>query len=378
MKAAKSVLPTVLAVFATAHEARRAKVAGLFRAARRLGWNIRLVEINHRFSLSIADTMKTLAPDGVILDGEEFACRPRWLPAGLPYVAIDPQPGFRAMHVIRHDSHASVDAAVRHLLRLGFDDFAFVGTNPVVYWSHRRERQFRQIVAATGRRCHVYDRKDDLTAWLCALPKPCGLHAAIDLSAIPVLDLCAAHGIAVPEEIAVIGSDNDTRLCESTWPTLSSVEPDYLKAGALAVELLDDLFRRRRRGPVRLFYGPARVVARASTTRRGRNLHHLHETLEFIRQYAPNGIGVPDVVSRMAVSRRTAEELFRRELGTSILDEIQRTRLAKVQELLAHTDTPIGQIAAVCGFSTDLHLKRLFKARFGETMSAWRSSSRQV
>ena len=366
--------PTVLAVFATAHEARRAKVAGVFRAARRLGWKLRLVEINHRFSPSIADAVRTLSPDGVILDGEEFARKPAWIPRGIPTVAIDPQLGFRATHVIRHDSRASVEAAVRHLLRLGFDDFAFIGTNPVVYWSRRRERQFRQIVAAANKRCHIYNRREDLGRWLEALPKPCALHAAIDLSAIPVLDFCAAHGIGVPDQIAVIGSDNDTRLCESAWPPLSSVEPDYGTAGELAVKLLDDLLSGRASGPAKIFYGPARVVARASTTLRGRNLHHLHEALEFIRLYAANGIGVPDVVHLMDVSRRTAEQLFRDELGVSILDEIQRTRLDKVCNLLTHTDTPIGQIAAASGFSTDLHLKRLFKARFGLTMSAYRAA----
>ena len=365
--------PTVLAVFATAHEARRAKVAGVFRAARRLGWQLRLIEINHRFSLSIADMMKAHVPDGIIVDGEEFAHRPGWIPAGLPYVAIDPQPGFRAPHVIRHDSRASVDAAVQHLLRLGFDDYAFVGTNPEVYWSRRRARQFRQIVVAAGKRCHVYDRRDDLGRWLEALPKPCALHAAIDLSAIPVLDFCAAHGIAVPDRIAVIGSDNDTRLCESAWPTLSSVEPDYGMAGELAVGLLDDLLSGRSTGSAKLFYGPARVVTRASTTLRGRNLHHLHEAIEFIRLYAANGIGVPDVVRLMDVSRRTAEQLFRDELGVSILDEIQRARLDRVCDLLSRTDTPIGQIAAASGFSSDLHLKRLFKARFGLTMSGYRA-----
>lgn len=375
---------TVIAIFMSVHAARRAKMLGVYRAARRLNWNLRMLQIHNRFTETLADALAHVRPDGVILDGEEFDRMPAGIRRGTPVVTIDPRPTFKSPWAIRHDSQASVIRAADELLKFGFSDYAFVGTIPDVYWSHRRERQFVSYVHDNGGRCHVYrpskaerDGRNDsrrLGAWLRALPKPCGLHAVIDLRGAQVLEACQEQGISVPEEIAVIGSDNDEPLCESTWPPLASVEPDFVRSGERAAELLDALIGGRDPSGLPRTYGPLRAVLRASARYDTRNVHNLKHACEYIRTHAMLGISVPDVVQQMGTSRRTAETTFRNELQHSILEEIQLARLARVEESLLDPRKPISLVAAACGYSTDLHLKRLFKARYGMSMSAWRAA----
>jgi LacI family transcriptional regulator len=213
-----------------------------------------------------------------------------------------------------------------------------------------------------------------MRAWLLALPKPCGIMAAIDLRAKQVLDTCLAAGIRVPEEIAVVGVDNDETLCENTLPTLSSVLPDFEGGGYLAAELLDRLMRGIQKKPTQLTYGVRRLVQRQSTLYVPKSDRLIGQAVEFIRLNACAGIAVMDDVEKMNVSRRYAERHFRAACGHSILEEIQRRRLERVCALLRETHLPIRAIGERCGYDSEIYLKVLFKKRFGTTMRAYRKA----
>ena len=375
--------PFVLVMLSTVQKARRDKLAGIYRAARGRGWDLRVVE-RHPFAPSLQDLLHDRLPDGAIVDGDgESGALPDALARHVPVVYLDRNSDAPDEIIVNHDSAATARAVADYLVGLGLRHFAFVGTSPSVWWSEIRAQVFREAVQTAGGTYDIYApartkarEGSRLRNWLAELPRPCGVFAAMDIRASTVLESCSAVGLRVPDEIAVIGVDNDELLCESRWPALSSIQPDFQRAGELAVELLDNLLNGRTIPSSRHTYGPARIVVRESTRRLGANAARIRPALAFIRQNARAGIGVQDVVNVLGVSRRTMELSFRRATGQSILEAIQATRLDAVCRLLAETDTPIGLIAESCGYRSDTYLKNLFKRRFGQSMRAYRNTAR--
>jgi LacI family transcriptional regulator len=189
-----------------------------------------------------------------------------------------------------------------------------------------------------------------------------------------VLDACSWADISVPQDIAVLSVDNDEDLCETTTPPMSSILLDAERASYEAARHLDELMRRATRKRCIITYGPSHVVSRPST-----DVSHVSDVvvvhaLEFIALNACAGIGVPDVVRHVRTSRRLAELRFRRELGHTILDEIQHVRLGRVCTLLRETNQPIGEIIRACGFDSESHVSTLFRRRFGGTMRDYRKN----
>jgi LacI family transcriptional regulator len=188
------------------------------------------------------------------------------------------------------------------------------------------------------------------------------------------MDACAWAGLAVPDEVAVLGVDNDEDLCETTTPPMSSILLDAERASYEAAEQLDALMRRATRKRKVITYGPVHVVSRRSTETTQIADIVVVQALEFIALNACSGIGVPDVVRHIRASRRLAEIRFRRELGHTILDEIQRVRLARVCTHLRETNLQIGEIVRACGFDSESHVSILFRRRFGCTMRDFRKN----
>ena len=179
--------------------------------------------------------------------------------------------------------------------------------------------------------------------------------------------------VSRPDEVAILGVDNDEQLCLGSFPTLSSIECDMENCGFMAARLLDEQMRGRRRRRAELAYGVRRIEERHSTRRVPRVEDRLvARALEFIRLNACEGIGVRDVVAYLKVSRRLAELRFRTTCGHSILDAIRTVRLDRVRRLVAETDLPVSEITGRSGYQTDDHLRRLFKREFGLTMRAYR------
>lgn len=370
----------ILLILSTVQKARRDKLSGIYDYARRHGWNTETVE-PHPFARPVSDILAEHHIDGIIIDGHEACCKlPRNLKGRPPVVRIDAPPrSASALKCVNHDSAATAQLAAKTLLKSGFRHYAFLGTNPSIYWSIDRCHDFAAEIAAAGFKCYVFNGKEDaLDGWLASLPKPCGLFAAMDLRAKTVADKCRKLGIRIPDEIAVLGVDNDEQLCESTYPALSSILPDFRHAGELAAALLDRTLRGEDTSAETILYGPLCVVTRESTRFMKVNLSGVSRANEFIRRNSCAGIKVADVVKAVAMPRRTLETHFFRSTGHTILDEILRTKLDKVREILSTTTRPIGLIASSCGFNSDIHLKNLFKKRFGMSMRDYRKNARCI
>ncbi len=376
-------VPRVLVMLSPASEkVRREKFQGILKYARLHGpWDVQLFD-DRPFISNLGD-FANWRPDGIITRrdlGLFSALIPN--PEKIPTVYLDADP--RHCHngmVVRHNLAATSQAVAEHYIRQGLAHFAYVGSVPDSYWSTVRGEAFAKRVRQEGFTCFFYTSQDTedwgleqsaMRNWLVALPKPCGLFAAFDLRARQVLDTCQTAGIRVPEELSVIGVDNDETVCENTIPTLSSVQADLEGGGYMAADLLDGLMRGKKRKGVSLSYGLQRIVHRQSS-QCARALNRLAMlAVEFIRLNACENITIPNVARHLGVSRSFAEKSFRKSLGHSILEEIQTRRLERICSLLRETSLPIGEIGRRCGYSTEPYLKRLFKRTFGLTMREYR------
>ena len=288
------------------------------------------------------------------------------------------------------DERTLAAEAAKLFRRNGLSHFAFVGSPTSGRWSEARQRFFRAALRDMGMDLDVFaagsatswlEQERALAAWLKSLPKPCGVWAAFDQRAKHVLDACRLAGISVPSQIQVLGVDNDTPICEQTVPSLSSLMPDFESGGFAAASFLDGILRGGRGQPhgsggrTTLYFAFKGVVERLSTADDNGTARRISAAREFIRQHATSGIDVPHVASSLGISVRLLQRDYRAVTGRTVLREIQEEKLAHVKKMLRKTTTPIDGIGRFCGFKSPAHLKTLFKARFGMTMSAYRMSA---
>lgn len=378
-------IPRVLVMIApTSQKVIREKICGIMRYARLHGpWEIQFLD-DSPFVVKVGE-LRNWRPDGIItrLSPQKLD---HLLSAGkkIPTVYFDAQGTSPTCHAsVHHDVRQASETVADTFVRQGLRHFAYVASAlmPQPFWSQERGERFAARLRQQGFDCAFYHPKNtkdwgieqkNLLDWLSTLPKPCGLFAAFDPLAKQVLDTCLAARIHVPEEVAVIGVDDDETICENTAPTLSSVQSDFEGGAYLAAELLDQLMRRKSRRAITLSYGFKKIVLRQSSQFVPKLSRHVAGALEFIRLNACEGIAVADVARNLKVSRSHIEKQFKKAMGRSVLDEIQSRRLDRLCALLRETALPIGEIGERCGYTTETYLKRLFKRTFGMTMRDYR------
>jgi len=379
--------PRVVVILETCVQPDREKLDGIFKYVRFYGpWHLHIIQ--NRVGEQRLAHFETWDANGVIvgqsmLDMEKTLARtklPLVLIDPLPRHLVPPSPFFRCSYV-QNDSVSVGVLAADYFLKQGFRQFAYVGEVLDRSWSRGRGQGFAGRLEEAGFTCRTYapltaDEISDwsveqakLTRWLAELPKPVALFAAMDIRARQVLDTCLISGIKVPDDIAILGVDNDEQLCLGSFPTLSSIECDMGRCGFMAAQLLDEQMRGKRKRRTVLTYGAKKIAERQSTHAVQPVQDQLvARALEFIRLNACEGIGVSDVVAYLKVSRRLAELRFRKTCGRTLLDEIQTVRLERVKRLVTETDFSIREITDRSGYQTDDHLRRIFKRHFGKTM----------
>jgi LacI family transcriptional regulator len=331
--------------------------------------------------------LKNWRGDGIISRAAYPELAQLVLHTGIPAIDLQEQVLGLGLPRIVNDNRAIGRMAAEHLLERGFTHFGFIG-HPGIAWSEGRFEGFEAAVCAAG---HTVDRYrgaartlpryhqrswekevDDVAAWLRALPKPAGVMACNDFRAVQLLDACRRARVAVPEEVAVIGVDNEPVACEIADPTLSSVVPDAVRIGYEAAATLDSLMRGRRATAAELCLPPVGVVTRRSTDIMAIIDPLVASAVEFIRRHACDGINVEDLLHRLDVSRSVLQRRFRQSLHRSIHDAIIAERLRKVKELAAETTLSLPEIAARAGFVHAEYLSTVFKERTGVTISDYR------
>jgi LacI family transcriptional regulator len=290
---------------------------------------------------------------------------------------------------IETDDQAIAKLAFDHLHERGFRSFAFCGPKGL-NWSRWRQEAFVACCKIAGFECSLHQtpslfRKTspastsiELADWLAKLPKPLGLFCAYDITAQVVLDHCRNQSIAVPEQIAVIGVDNDPILCELARPSLTSIAPDAIGAGYFAAQWLDQAMADRRRvqptgftTPFRLM-PPLGLVLRQSTDITAVDDPLIAKAIQFIRDHACDGIQVTDVLKHVALSRRMLETRFCTAIGKTPHAMISMIRLSRAKELLQQTDLSVDAIAEKAGFQHAEYMSAAFRKAFGEPPGRYR------
>jgi LacI family transcriptional regulator len=275
------------------------------------------------------------------------------------------------------DSHQAGRMAAEHLLAKRFEQFAFVGVADDPPWSTRRKEGFAQCLAMAAFSCHDYPvprsarerqwsrEQPRLVRWLQSLPKPLGLLACDDDRGRQVLTACRVAGIQVPEDMAIIGVDNDEVLCDISDPPLASVALDSEKAGYEAAALLDGLMSGRIRAPRRILVPPLFVVERRSAEVMAHNDRDVALALRFIHDHAGQPIAVKEIARTSRLSRRMLELRFRRSVGCTIHEKIQSVRLERAKQLLIETEQSIGEVAQAAGFASSGYFSKVFHRALG-------------
>jgi LacI family transcriptional regulator len=314
----------------------------------------------------------------------------------LPLITMDlsaeqlqPNSPLSRISEIRPNSQAAGRLAAEHFLERGFQRFAYCGYAGRL-WSERRQEGFSQRLEEACFPCAIYDpprkaaqqtwsREWPLVRdWLQSLEKPVGIMACNDVRGRQLLDACMLSGLKVPEEIAVIGADDDELLCDLADPPLSSVAFNAEQGGYLAAEHLAKLMAGQSRHPELVVVEPLRVNTRRSTDVIAVEDAHLAAAMRFIRDNFRRSIGVEDVVEQSSLSRRALEIRFQHHLGRGIREEIQRVRLNLVQQFLVETNLPVWKIAEIAGFNQLAYLSRVFHRETGMTLLQYRRKHRKT
>ena len=285
-------------------------------------------------------------------------------------------PGILNSPTISTNNVAAGKMAAEHLLERGFTRFAYCGFEEI-QWSVQRGESFAQTVARAGHETNIYrrsksrplrswDAEQALVAdWLRSLPKPIGLMTCTDDRSQQVVEACKLVALHVPEDVAIIGVDNDRLVCSLSNPPLSSVALAAERSGYEAAELLDKLMSGTRMAKQKIIIQPTHVVTRQSTDVLAIEDSDVAAAVGFIRERARETIQVQDVVDAVALSRRGLEKRFRRVLGRSVLAEIRRVHIEQVARMLTETNLPVSQIAFALGFDGVDHIARYFRREKG-------------
>jgi LacI family transcriptional regulator len=278
-----------------------------------------------------------------------------------------------------------------HLLERGLRNYGFceyVGE----FWSADRRDGFRAALQDKGLDCEVYSlpapgpgsggpesyeqQQRALASWLSGLVKPVGVMTSTDLMGQQLLEACQRLRIKVPEEVAVVGADNDEPICRISSPPLSSVIINDHQRGYEAAALLDRMMSGEPPPSEPIFVEPAGVQTRASTDIMAIEDTSIVKALRFLRDNVCEQINVDDVVKEVPLSRSVLERRFRRIVGRSINSEIVRLRINRAIELLTETELELKVVARRAGFGTQSYMNAVFKARLGKTPGSFRRAGR--
>ncbi|MHC5061735.1 MAG: DNA-binding transcriptional regulator [Planctomycetota bacterium] len=390
-------IPKVMLLADTSRASGRRLIRGIARYARLHGpWLFNRQPMFNRYQIgskilkSELDALyqfKEFNADGIIANNvnnkEQFD---RLLSMGVPMVIIGDylpkEPSGQCIR-IHSDSEAIGKLAAEHLLGRGYENFAFCGYD-FIDWSCNRRDSFSKIIADKGFVTHSYEQPKSpgkrrweneqyiMSKWLQSLPKPVGVMACNDDRAQQVIDACKIENLHVPEQVSVLGVDDDEFICDLTEPPLSSVVLNNEKAGFEASRLLQKMMKTENVPPQEIIVVPTHIVTRQSTDILAIDDPHVALAIRYIRQHSKELIQVNDVVNIVSLGRRTLEERFNKIIGRTIFNEITRCRINKISQALLESKKSISEIALDFGYTSEAHISRYFKRTLGITPLEYR------
>ena len=332
------------------------------------------------------------APDALILPAPDAYSYVQGISDDIPLGLIDDYDDHiddpAVQFVLRANETTLAQAVARHYLKRNFRSFAYIGYADKPRSQHR-EREFTRAIRQAGHPVSAFHahwsnqgRMSDpesvrFREWLHTLSFPCAAFVYWDNLAKHVLVACTESGIKVPDQLSIIGVDNDELICENTRPSLSSIELDFQSAGYEAAKRLHAIIlgKSRSKWSARPVYSMTRIVERISSSDTEGSARVMTRAKELIRTKACCGLTPAQLARELNISQRYLETKFKTVLGTTACLEIQRRRLDEAKRLLTRTQLPFAEIARKSGFSTLHHLQNIFSAQAGCSMRTYRRKS---
>jgi LacI family transcriptional regulator len=355
-------------------------IRGVYRfASLRGGWDLQQVEPSASGEHINLDHFSGVVYQG----GSTGSLVERLSTAGLPVVDVSNWAPSKDVPAVTTDDEAAGGLAAEHLLSLGHRHFAFAGLRGGMY-SQRRCDGFTRKVAHAGfqvDRFMLYEGKhvdgtwvnqiECTKAWLQGLPKPCGLLVCADQDALHVSQIAVSAGIAMPDEIAMVGVDDDDLVCELSSPALTSVRTDGVGVGMAAGQAIDRMLAGgSAEVPRRL--APLGVTVRASTEGRPIGDAVVRTAVAWLRLHAAGEASLTACAQAAGVSLRTLQSRCATALGHGPAEELLLLRLDRAARLLAETDLPLKAVAHRTGFASAAYLCTAFARQRGMTPGTWR------
>lgn len=314
----------------------------------------------------------------------------KW-PAGIPVISLEQSistvTGWQALP----DDQAVGKMVAEELLRRQFKRLAYCpleSMHPSAKtrgWDRDRFAAFSAAVGAAGATLLVYDHepagwrsgeeewKGPLADWLKSLPKPVGVMAANDRRARHLMLAAEQIAVRIPEEVAIIGVDNEA-WGEIAFGGLSSVELDGYTAGYTAAGVLHQILAGQLASPQRERIAPRQLITRRSSDAFAIDDSEVVAAMHFIAEHAADGIHVDQVVEAALLSRRALERRFRRALRRSILDEIRSVQTERAKMLMGDSALSLQRVAQLAGFRSAKAMIPIFRRFAGKTPSEYRNS----
>jgi LacI family transcriptional regulator len=319
--------------------------------------------------------LTTWKPDGIIM--RDSLITKELLKLKIPTIlAIHNSEYPKDLPVIKTDSKSIAKMASTHFIEKGLKNFAFCGFEDYE-WSKGRSFYFNQFNNEAGYKTHIYlppdkiskneweDEQHHVSEWVKSLPKPVGIFACNDDRGQHILEVCKVLNLKVPDDVAVLGVDNDPMICDIGDPPLSSIALNVESAGYQAAKLMDDLINNNRVTNKKIIVTPTHIIQRQSSDILAVDDYEVAKAIQYIKKNAKYKIFVKDVVKSTNISRRTLERRFKNAIRRSIYDEIQHVRIGLISNLLLETDLPISQITSFFDFTDAEHISRYFKKEKG-------------
>lgn len=343
----------------------------------------------------LADSRKLKSFDGFIARVTDTSCAKAFASTGKPVVDVLCHVDHTSFATCDQDAGSIGRLAVRHFMDHSFQQFAFFGHEGQPY-SDRRRTAFVKGLEAQGLGCDIYQtpkrlfedfntriireerymtdkESTDIRGWVSRLKKPVAVFCSNDLRAYQLASECQRMAIGIPDDVAILGVDNDELTCCFTSPEISSIDPDARAIGRAAAETLDVMMNGRTRNPPHVAIEAKRLVERGSTQIYTIDPPWLSQALVFIRTNVARRLTASDVFKHVGKSHSVVDDTFKRVLNTTVSAKIAKSRIDEAKRLLRQTALPLDRVSALSGFASVQYFTNSFTKALGQSPGAYRA-----
>ena len=339
--------------------------------------------------------MEGLLIDGIIADFDDPETAALLGELNIPVIAVggsyrDPA-YYPQIPYVATDNYALVETALLHLKQKGINQFAFYGipTEAKKHWSVERKNAFIDLMEKYEHQTNIYlghqvnaqnwlEAQSELSEWLASLPAQTGIIAVTDARARHLLQACEYLNIAVPEQLSVIGIDNEELIQHLSRVSLSSVVQGTKQIGYQAAKMLHHLFEGKKLSHSPVLIPPLRVEQRRSTDFHAFQDPFVIQAMHYIHHNACKGIKTEQVLDHLRISRSNLEQRFKHELNKTIHQVIHEEKLNRAKYMLQFTDISIQEISEICGYPSLPYFYSVFKKEYADTPKAFRQSHHKI